>query len=74
VKNADDAVYADADFITLINNAMMHLFSNIKNQLWLPIDSMRLDTSPANEKFHLAIAGEISPGEASLDNRSISDR
>jgi len=30
VKNADDAVYADADVITLTNNAMMHLFSNIK--------------------------------------------
>ena len=33
VKNADDAVYADADVITLTNNAMMHLFSNIKYQL-----------------------------------------
>jgi len=29
----DDAVYADADVITLKNNAMMHLFSNIKYQL-----------------------------------------
>jgi len=29
VKNADDAVYADADVITLTNNAMMHLFNNI---------------------------------------------
>jgi len=28
VKNADDAVYDDADVITLTNNAMMHLFSN----------------------------------------------
>jgi len=33
VKNADDSVYADADVITLTNNAMMHLFSNIKYQL-----------------------------------------
>jgi len=33
VKNADDAVYADADVITLINNAMMYLFNNIKYQL-----------------------------------------
>ena len=33
VKNADDAVYDDADVITLTNNAMMHLFSNIKYQL-----------------------------------------
>jgi len=30
VKNADDAVYADADIITLTNNAMMHLFNNLK--------------------------------------------
>jgi len=28
---------------------------------------MRLDPSPANEKFHLAIVGEISPREASLE-------
>jgi len=33
VKNADDAVYADADVIMLTNNAMMHLFNNIKYQL-----------------------------------------
>jgi len=33
VKNADDAVYADADVITLTNNAMMDLFNNIKYQL-----------------------------------------
>jgi len=33
VKNADDASYANADVITLTNNAMMHLFSNIKYQL-----------------------------------------
>ena len=33
VKNANDAVYADVDVITLTNNAMMHLFSNIKYQL-----------------------------------------
>jgi len=33
VKNADDAVYADADVITLTNNAVMHLFNNIKYQL-----------------------------------------
>jgi len=33
VKAADDAVSADADIITLTNNAMMHLFSNIKYQL-----------------------------------------
>jgi len=33
VKNADDAVYADADVIVLTNNAMMHLFNNIKYQL-----------------------------------------
>jgi len=33
VKNADDAEYANADVITLTNNAMMHLFSNIKYQL-----------------------------------------
>jgi len=30
VKNADDAVYADANVITLTNNTMMHLFNNIK--------------------------------------------
>jgi len=35
---------------------------------------MRLDPNPANEKFHLAIVGEISPGEALLDNRGVSDR
>jgi len=33
VKNANDAAYADADVITLINNAMKHLFNNIKYQL-----------------------------------------
>jgi len=33
VKNANNAVDADADVITLTNNAMMHLFSNIKYQL-----------------------------------------
>jgi len=33
VKNADDAVYADADVIMLTNNAMMHLFNNIKYQV-----------------------------------------
>jgi len=33
VKNADDAAYANADIITLTNNAMMHLFNNIKYQL-----------------------------------------
>jgi len=32
VKNADDAVYDKADVITLTNNAMMHLFNNIKYQ------------------------------------------
>jgi len=32
-KNTDDAVYADANVITLTNNAMMHLFNNIKYQL-----------------------------------------
>jgi len=33
VKNADDTEYANADVITITNNAMMHLFSNIKYQL-----------------------------------------
>jgi len=33
VKAADGTVYADADVITLTNNAMMHFFSNIKYQL-----------------------------------------
>jgi len=33
VKNADDVAYVNADVITLTNNAMMHLFSNIKYQL-----------------------------------------
>jgi len=33
VKNADNAVYGDDDVITLTNNAMMHLFNNIKYQL-----------------------------------------
>ena len=33
VKNADDAAYANADVITLTNNAMVHLFNNIKYQL-----------------------------------------
>jgi len=33
VRNADDAVYADADVITLTSSAMMHLFNNIKYQL-----------------------------------------
>jgi len=33
VKNANDTVYADADIITLTNNAMMHLFNNINYQL-----------------------------------------
>jgi len=33
VENADDAVYADADVIALTNNAMMHLFNNMKYQL-----------------------------------------
>jgi len=35
---------------------------------------MRLDLSPTSEKFHLAIVGEISPAETSLDNRGVSDR
>jgi len=33
VKNADDAVYGNNDIITLTNNALMYLFSNIKYQL-----------------------------------------
>jgi len=33
VKKADNAVCANADVITLTNNAMMHLFNNIKYQL-----------------------------------------
>jgi len=33
VKNADDTEYTNAEVITLTNNAMMHLFSNIKYQL-----------------------------------------
>jgi len=33
VKNADDAVYGNNVIITLTNNAMMHLFNNIKYQL-----------------------------------------
>jgi len=33
VKNADDAVYDNADVIKLTNNTMMHLFNNIKYQL-----------------------------------------
>ena len=33
VKNADDTEYANADVIMLTNNAMMHLFSNIKYQI-----------------------------------------
>jgi len=33
VKNADDTEYGDADIIALTNNAMMHLFSNLKYQL-----------------------------------------
>jgi len=33
VKAADDAEYTNADVTTLTNNAMMHLFSNIKYQL-----------------------------------------
>jgi len=33
VKAAGDAVYANAGVITLTNNAMMHLYSNINYQL-----------------------------------------
>jgi len=33
VKNAEDAVYGNDHVMTLTNNAMMHLFSNIKYQL-----------------------------------------
>jgi len=33
VKNANDAAYADADVITLTNNARMHRFGIIKYQL-----------------------------------------
>ena len=33
VKNADDAVYDNNDIISLANNAMMHMFCNIKYQL-----------------------------------------
>jgi len=33
VKNADDTEYANADVIMLTNNAMLHLFNNIKYQL-----------------------------------------
>ena len=33
VKNADDAAYENADVISLTNNGLMHLFSNIKYQL-----------------------------------------
>ena len=35
----------------------------IKSPSRLPNDSMRLDLSLTNEKFHLAIDGEISPGK-----------
>jgi len=35
---------------------------------------MRLDLSPTDEKFHVAIVGEIGPGEASLDTRGILDK
>jgi len=33
VKNADDAVYDNADIITLTSNAMMHRLNNLKYQL-----------------------------------------
>jgi len=33
VKNANDAAYENADVISLTNNGLMHLFSNIKYQL-----------------------------------------
>ena len=33
VKTADDAAYANEDVISLTNNGLMHLFSNIKYQL-----------------------------------------
>ena len=33
VKAAADAVYADADLISLTNNGLMYLFDNIKYQL-----------------------------------------
>jgi len=46
----------------------------MKSPSWLPNGSMRLDISATNEKFHLAIVGEIIPRETSLDNRGISDR
>jgi len=40
VKNADDAVYADADVTTLTNNAMMHLFNNIYQLSGQEIESL----------------------------------
>jgi len=33
VKAADDAAYENADVISLTNNGLMHLFSNMKYQL-----------------------------------------
>ena len=54
---------------TLQNN-----WIKIKSPSRLPNGLMRLDPSPANKKFHLAIVSEISTGETSLDNRGVSNR
>ena len=60
--------------LTKLSWYMPNNWIKIKSPSWLPNDSMRLDPSPPNEKFHLAIVSEINPGEASLENQGVSDR
>jgi len=46
----------------------------MKSPSRLQNDSMRVDLSHAIEKLHLVIVGEITRGQASLDNSGVSDR
>ena len=54
------------------------LYKTIESKSSLPVGYRMIQCDSIsdlqNEKFTLAIVGEISPGEASLDNRGVSDR
>jgi len=47
---------------------------NSKHPSWTPYDSTRLNPSPTNKKFHLAIVGEIGPRGTLLDNCGFTNR
>jgi len=54
------------------------LYKAIESKSSLPVGYRMIQCEmisvPANKKFHLAIVGEISPGETLLDNCGFSDR